>query len=1065
MRKNVLMVCGLVAAMAPATLIAQSARDAAIHGLKFREIGPAVMGGRVDDLAVVENDPRITYVALAGGGLWKTVNAFTTWEPVFDDEPVASIGAVAVAPSDPSIVWVGTGEANNRQSSSWGNGVYRSLDAGATWQHMGLDDTQHIGRVAIHPHNPNIVYVAALGHLWGPNAERGVYKTTDGGKTWNQMLKISNDTGVADIAMDRDSPETLYAAAYERRRTVAGFNGGGPESALYKTIDGGATWTKLTTGLPHGDTGRIAVDIYRRNTNIVYALVENPQGGVFRSDDKGATWTKMGATNPRPSYFSQIRIDPNNDQRIWLGGSSLMASEDGGRTFRNSTLSTANGVRGSLHEDFHAQWIDPANSAHMISGNDGGVQTTQDGGLHWSLHNNAAIGQFYGISYDMRRPYNVCGGLQDNDSWCGPSASLVIRGITNDEWLKVGGGDGMYSQVDPEDPNWVYSESQDGNLTRRDLSMQQSRSIRPLQQEDNSPRYRFQWTSPFIISHFDSKTLYLGGNYVFKSTDRGDSWTRLGGDLTTGADRTKMPILGHAPDKDMISRNDGVSSFPELTTLSESPVRPGILWAGTDDGNVQVMRDGKTWRNVSANIPGVPKGTYVSRVLASKYAEGTAFVAFDGHRSNDFNPYVFITTDFGEHFTPISNGFPHNTGTVHVIVEHFRNPNLLFAGTELGLFVSFDRGKNWQELKNNLPRVPVFDLLIHPRENDLIVGTHGRSIWILDDITPLEQMSNEILTSNSHLFGVRPAVEWRLMDAKTAIGHAFYVADNPPYGALISYYLKEKAERGTPVRMDILDGSNKVIRTLQNVPRDAGVNRTAWDLRTDTPVEPGAPGRGAGGGGGGGRGGARGVLVPPGEYTIRLTAGSAQQTSKVEVEEDLRVKISPEDRAVRTQALMTLLEMSKSSGGWQRRFTGVRAAVTAFRESQRTGSGPSAGSPSGSAVTAALDDFEKKMDAIEKSPTPDPAAGSTSATYTPPPVSQRVTRLMAAIDGYALRPTADQLAEIDSLRPEVEAANARMKELIEVDLVKLNKTIAEAGVPYISVTERAAGGGGGRRRP
>ncbi len=423
---------------------------------------------------------------------------------------------------------------------------------------------------------------------------------------------------------------------------------------------------KLTTGLPKGDLGRIALDIYRRNTNIVYALIEHPQGGVFRSNDKGVTWTKMGSTNPRPSHFSQIRIDPNNDQRIWIHGSSLMASDDGGKTFRNSTLSTANGVKGSMHEDFHAQWIDPANSDHMISGNDGGMQTTWDGGAHWELHNNVAIGQFYGISYDFKRPYNICGGLQDNDSWCGPSASLIIRGISNDEWTKVGGGDGMYSQVDPADPNWIYSDSQDGNITRRDLRTQQSRSIRPREDDEKSPRYRFQWTSPFIISHFDSKTLYLGGNYVFKSTDRGDSWTRLGGDLTTGADRNKIPILGKMPGRDMLSRNDGVTSYPNITTLSESPARAGVLWAGTDDGNVQVTRDGKTWTNIT--IPGVPKGTYVSRVLASKYAEGTAFVAFDGHRSNDFNPLLFMTTDFGEHWTSVSAGI---NGSLHVIVEHF----------------------------------------------------------------------------------------------------------------------------------------------------------------------------------------------------------------------------------------------------------------------------------------------------------------------------------------------------------------------------------------------------------
>jgi photosystem II stability/assembly factor-like uncharacterized protein len=1002
-------------------LFAQPSRTDAIRSLKFREIGPSVMGGRADDLAVVESDPRTAYVALASGGVWKTSNAFITWEPVFDNEPVSSIGAVAVAPSDPAIVWAGTGEANNRQSSSWGNGVYRSLDAGHTWQHMGLADTHHIGRIVIHPQNPNVVYVAALGHLWGPNHERGVFKTIDGGKTWTQALYVSDDTGVTDIALDRTSPETLYAAAYERRRTAFGYNGGGPESALYKSVDGGATWSKLTSGLPKGDLGRIALDIYRRNTNIVYALIEHPQGGVFRSNDKGVTWTKMGSTNPRPSYFSQIRVDPNNDQRIWVHGSSLMASDDGGKTFRNSTLSTANGVKGSMHEDFHAQWIDPANSDHMISGNDGGMQTTWDGGAHWELHNNVAIGQFYGISYDFKRPYNICGGLQDNDSWCGPSASLIIRGISNDEWIKVGGGDGMYSQVDPTDPNWIYSDSQDGNITRRDLRTQQSRGIRPREDDEKSPRYRFQWTSPFIISHFDSKTLYLGGNYVFKSTDRGDSWTRLGPDLTTGVDRNKMAILGKMPDRDMLSRHDGVTSYPNITTLSESPVRAGVLWAGTDDGNVQVTRDGKTWTNIT--IPGVPKGTYVSRVLASKYAEGTAFVAFDGHRGNDFNPWLFMTSDFGEHWTNVSAGI---NGSLQVIVEHFRNQNLLFAGTEFGLFVSFNRGKNWQELKNNLPRVPVDDILIHPRENDLILGTHGRSIWILDDITPLEQLTDEVLTTEAHLFDVRPAAEWRMMDAKTAIGHAFFVAENPPYGAIVTYFAGKVSARGAAI--DILNSAGKVVRTMRNLPVEPGLNRTAWDLRTDVPTS-----------GGGGRGGqARGVLVAPGEYTIRLTIGGSPLTKKVTIEDDLRISLSAEDRAKRTQAVTELFDMAKESGEAERSFTALRTTLTGFRT-------PTAARLP-DAVGKAVDDVLKRMDGIEPAPTPD-----RTLEYISPPVSQRISRLLGAIDAYAPAPTADQLTQIQQLRAEMTDVDAKMKQITGDEVPKLNKLMNDAGVPHITI--------------
>ncbi len=1009
------------------------------------------MGGRVDDVAVVERDPRIVYVGLAGGGLWKTTNAFTTWHPIFDNEAVSSIGAVAVSPSDPAVVWVGTGEANNRQSSSWGNGVYRSLDAGLTWQHMGLADTHHIGRIVIHPRNSNIVYVAAPGHLWGPNHERGVFKTTDGGKTWAQVLSINDDTGANDIAMDPESPETLYASMYQHRRTVSGYNGGGPDSGIYKTVDGGATWNKLTGGLPRGDMGRIALDIYRHNPNIVYALVEHAQGGVFRSEDKGLTWVNMGATNPRPSYFSQIRVDPNNDQRIWVGGTSIMASDDGGKTFRNGTLSTSGGIYGSHHEDYHAIWIDPANSAHMIAGNDGGPLMTWDGGKNWAIFTTAAIGQLYTVSYDFKRPYNVCGGFQDNDSWCGPSATFVQRGMSNDEWTKVGGGDGMWSHIDPKDPDTIYAGSQDGSLIRRDLRSQQSKSIRPREETETEPRYRFQWTSPFLISQFDNKVLYTGGNYVFKSGDRGDSWKKLGADLTTGVDRAKIPLMGKLPGRDVLSLNDGVSAFPCITALAESPVRAGVLWAGTDDGNLQVTRDdGQTWKNVVANVPGVPKGTYVSRLVASKYTEGTVYAGFDGHRGNDFNPYLFMTTDFGEHWTDISKGLPRNNGTVHAFAEHFRNQNLLFAGTEYGLFVSFDRGKRWQEFKNNLPRVPVFDIQIHPRDNDLILATHGRSVWVLDDIAALEQMTELLLTKDVHLFDVRPAVEWHLMDSKTFIGHTVFIGQNPPPGALIDYYLKSKPDRRGDLKISILDKDAKVVRELRDIPSEAGVNRVAWDLRTDPPSPPagGGGGRGGGGGGGGRGGGGRGVMVEPGAYTVRVALGSSQMTKSVLVERDLRVNLTPQESSARGQAITELFGMAKEADASQRQFASLRTALTDLKRLPEN-------------VQKAVDDLRKKMDSIEKAPSG--RGGGGMGEYVPQPVSQRITALMGSIDGYAFAPTSAQLAEIPRLRTEMADVDARIKKVIDEDLPALNKLMNDAGVPHVSIAEQAPAPGGRRR--
>jgi photosystem II stability/assembly factor-like uncharacterized protein len=591
---------GAYASTAQATPTDQPNATDKLKNLEFRELGPATMGGRIDDFAVVESNPNIVYVGVASGGVWKTTNNGTTWEPVFDKEAVSTIGDIAIAPSDPSIVWVGTGEPNNRQSSSWGDGVYKSLDGGKTWKKMGLEATRHIGRIVVHPKNPEVAYVAALGHLWGPNPERGVYKTTDGGKTWSQVLKINDDTGVSDIAMDPESPETLYAAAYERRRTPYGYNGGGPDSAIYKTTDGGATWKKLTKGLPYengGETGRIGLDIYRKDPNIVYALVQHEKGGIYRSEDKGETWKKMSDTNPRPSYYSQVRIDPNNDLRIWALGAAMFYSEDGGKTFSTQRVQ-------KIHGDFHAMWIDPANSNHMLAGSDGGIHWSYDAGKTWDFINTIAIGQFYEVSLDNEKPYHICGGLQDNGSWCGPAQTLTRDGIANEDWQVIHGGDGFYAAIDNVEPWIVYTESQDGYIDRRDLRTEQQRSIRP-EAKAGEPHYRFQWNSPVAISAHDHKTVYYGGNYLFKSTDRGDNWTRLGGDLTTGADRNKLPVFGKTPDKNTHSRHDGVQEYPTITTLSESPLTPNVLWVGTDDGNLQVTRDGgRTWKNVASRVPG-----------------------------------------------------------------------------------------------------------------------------------------------------------------------------------------------------------------------------------------------------------------------------------------------------------------------------------------------------------------------------------------------------------------------------------------------------------------------------
>jgi photosystem II stability/assembly factor-like uncharacterized protein len=1085
--------------------------DAILKNLRWRELGPAIMGGRIDDFAVVESDPRIIFAGIASGGVWKSINAGTTWTPVFDNEEVPTIGDVAIAPSDPSIVWVGTGEPNNRQSSSWGNGAYKSEDGGKTWKNMGLRETHHIGRIVIHPTNPNIVYVAALGKLWGPNKERGLFKTTDGGKTWTNVLFINEDTGVVDVILDPQSPDTLLAGAYQRRRTVFGYNGGGPGGGIYKTTDAGATWKKLEKGLPWDpnplrtpagafggfdigqmlaatgmtpealgiqlpqqqqpqaapeqvgtDIGRIGLAVYGKNPNIMYALVEHAKGGIFRSEDKGDTWTKMSDTNPRASYYSQVIIDPNNDLRIWVLGAPVYFSEDGGKTFVQNR-------GGRIHGDYHALWIDPAKSEHMITGTDGGIHQTWDGGRTWDFINTLALGQFYEIDVSMEKPYKVCGGLQDNGSWCAPAATLFAAGVTNDEWFRVGGGDGFHVKIDPTDGNTVYAESQDGNISRLDLRTGQSKSIRP-QPKEGEPRYRFQWNSPIVISAHDPKTIYYGGNFVFKSPDRGDTWTKISPDLTTNVVRDTLEIFGKKPDRTWLSRHDGVQQWPCITTTSESPRTPQIFWAGTDDGNLQVTRDaGATWKNVADKVPGLPKGTYASRVVASAHADCTAYATFDGHRMNDFNIYVYATTDCGETWKAITKGIANNNGIVNVIREHPKNPDLLFAGTEYGAFVTFDRGANWTRIKMNLPTVPVDDILIHPRDNDLLFGTHGRSIWVLDDITPLQQMSDTVANSDFFVFDIRTATMWRLYGHKGSTGGKYFSAPNPTPGAWIHYYLKTKPAENARIRVAISDKDGKLVREIDSAA-NAGINRIIWDFRARSPIPPAAPGA-AGGGFGGGFGGFMGGMaqagprVDPGEYTVKVTFGAQEVTKKLVVEEDPRIQISDADRAARRNFLNQIAQISPGAVMAQRSLQSLRAALTTEMEAWKRPGAPRI--PDN--VKQAAEDYLKKIDEVypKFATLPQPqgqlgSAGPALSEAPPTPLPQRLLQLAGAIENYMAAPTAWQLEQLSILQKEVSDALPKVRPLME-GLASLNKLMNEAGIPHIVV--QMPTGGGGRRQP
>ena len=885
------------ASRTPQAAAAPAPARSPFDGLHFRDIGPATPSGRIDDFAVFEHNPAIFYIATATGGLWKTVNNGTTLEPVFVDQPNASIGAVAIAPGDPNIVWAGTGEANNRQSSSWGDGVYKSTDGGKTWRHMGLRQTMAVARILVDPMNYDVAYVAAVGNLWGPGGERGVFKTTDGGLTWTNVLSDGPDVGATDLVLDPRNSQVIYAALYQRRRATWGFNGGGPGSAIYKTADGGRTWAKLTEGIPEGDKGRIGLDVYRKDPNVVYARIEHPsESGVYRSDDGGASWRKLSSVNPRPMYFSQMRVDPNDHSRVYVPGVQLHVSDDGGRTFRND------GAR-NIHVDFHAMWINPSNSNHVMIGGDGGVGISYDRSETYVWLSNLPVSQFYHITYDLEVPYFVCGGLQDNYTWCGPSAVRSEDGIANDNWFIINGGDGFQAQMDPTNPRILYAESQDGRMNRVDRVTNERKPIRP-EPAAGAPPYRWNWDTPLVLSPHDPATVYVAANQVFKSTDRGHSWTAISPDLTTGTDRDTLALMGVKGRDTRIARNDGVQSYGNLVSFAESPVQRGLYYAGSDDGRLSVSRDGgTTWVTVTTRVPGLPPSTYVSEVAPSRFAAGTVYATFDGHRSGDFGTYVYASTDFGNTWRSITADLPRGE-VARTVTEDLVNADVLYLGTETGLFFTQDRGRRWMRVKGNLPTVPIYEITLHPRENDMILATHGRGVWILDDLTPLQRYG-EAVAADAFLFDPPPAVQYRPAGDRNRgfQGDLRFLGENPRPGA-IAYHLKTDAQ---DVKLTIRDGAGQVVRELAGEDtRDkaqAGINVVHWDLRV-APL-PSPQGDQGGGGGGFGGGGTQGPYVLPGQYGVALTVdgresvANGQGTSRtLTVEGDPDIAISDADRRV-----------------------------------------------------------------------------------------------------------------------------------------------------------------------
>ncbi|MBM4195197.1 MAG: hypothetical protein FJ202_12595, partial [Gemmatimonadetes bacterium] len=817
--------------------VAAATAQSPFDGLKFRSIGPAVMGGRIHDVEVDPRDPSVIYIGAASGGMWKTTNHGTTWTSIFDQTGENTFGDISIFAGDSRILWAGTGEQNNRQSSSWGSGVYRSTDAGANWTHVGLAATAAIGRVITHPTDPNTAWVAALGNLWKPTADRGVYKTTDAGRTWTKVLYVDTLTGATELAADPRDPNVLYAATYQRLRNAYSFNGGGPGSALWKSTDGGTTWRKIEAGLPAGNKGRIGFSVSRSNPNVIVATVEHSAGGTFRSEDAGATWRRMSAMNPRPMYYSKPYIDPTNDQRIWMMGVQPAISEDGGTSF--STLVASPTYDLGLKDDHHALWIDPRDSRHVLLGGDGGLHESYDMGSTFARINNFAIGQFYGIGVDDRDPYWVYGGMQDAHSWMAPSATKHWLGILNSDWQQIGFSDGTDHAVDKKGHRYVYSTSSGGNLTRVDAETGDRYNIQPIAPAGES--YRYDWTAPIVASTHTAGTVYLGANKLLVSRDFGNTWTATK-DLTRSVNRDTTRLAGVLNTEIAHSRNDG-DAFSEISTMAESPIDPLVLWVGTDDGNVQVSRDGgKTWTEVGRNIRGAPDGAYMARVVASGAARGTAYVAVDHHRFGDFTPYAYRTTDFGATWKAVTAGFAPNA-PIRSMTEFPGKPAVLFAGTERALYYTGDSGTTWTKVSANLPPMRHDDMLVHPRTKDLVLGTHGRSIWILDDAAPFTEWSATVAAKRVHLFAVpRATLQLYPADVSTA-AHAIYTAENPAEGATFTYHLSRPAQA---VKFTVTNAANRVIREFTGPTTAGTLHRVQWDLRYPAP----AGGGGFGGGGG-----------------------------------------------------------------------------------------------------------------------------------------------------------------------------------------------------------------------
>ena len=1008
--------------------------DKGLKNLKWRAIGPANMGGRTTDIVGIPGDPATFYIAGADGGIFKTTNAGATMTPIFDNQRAYSIGTIVVAPSDHEVLWVGTGEGDPRNSVGYGYGVYRSTDGGKTWSHLGLEKTDRIKRIVVHPQNPDVACVCALGREWGPNPDRGVFRTLDGGKTWEKVLYLDENTGCSDIAMEWNNPRILYAGMWTFRRKPWRFDDSGEKTGLYKSIDGGKTWAKIShkNGLPDKPMARIGVSIAQSQPNIVYMITEFKEGGtLFRSEDRGDSWKMINddrELNFRPFYYSDVKVDPTNPDHVYTLSGGLNKSTDGGKTFTT--------VARGQHGDNQGLWIDPMNSNHVLSSDDGGFRVSFDGLKTFDAINNVELAQFYQLVVDDRDPYFVYGGLQDNGTWTGPSNSLHQIGILKRDWIQVAGGDGYYAVPIPGHENEVYANLQGGVIFHVDTKTGNVRTIHPYPKKIGSAgegisthKYRFNWDSPIHVSPNDPNTVYTGGNILFRSRDKGFTWEEISPDLTTN-DKSKQQSSGG----EIYQDNTAAEFHCTIMAIAESPVKKDVIWVGTDDGNVQLTQDGgKTWTKMV--IPGHPQFGWVSKIHASEHDAGTAFVAVDNHRLDDYKPHAFMTTDFGKTWTTISNGLPEDW--VYVVRQDPHNPNVLYAGMEHGVFASMDKGKTWTKINNNLPNVSVRDLRVQKREHDLVVATHGRGIWIMDDMRAIEDYAS-IGGKELAVFAPRIATLWNYYSMIEEQGNRAYRAKNPDFGAYISFYLQNDPKQA--INIDITDASGNKVRSLKDSTSKAGVNRIVWDLRYQEAEKlnhPVASGWG---------GWVLRPLVPPGEYTATITANGQTAVTKITVRADPRINATQQDYQAKTETLLSLRDQLSQT---HRLINTTDATIQQLKELKLRIK--SAGDQSGvdPSVSPSIDEAIKKLkefeDAILRRPPPN------MGYRQGPRLREEISDLMGAIDDATARPTTPQLGRAQELRQETQDATNQLQKIVSDNVNPINEKVKF--LPAITVTK------------